>query len=241
MTERQRVVSFWSTQRAAMRAMKVDGDLEGAITLFEEALALDPTHEDSRYYLGNCLAAIGETGAAVGQLEELLRRDPRSHRTLRRLGILRAMTAQSPAELSEAMAYFDRALAVNREETGVLLAMGEIHLIMREYDEAEQRLEWACRTNPRAVSGFFLRGYLAWNGGDADSARELLAAALVARGDEWKPQGTTAEGDVAQRMHVDATPLSESWNRWSGTLDPDEAYASLDAFLERHAARPGVP
>ncbi|MHC4080920.1 MAG: FG-GAP-like repeat-containing protein [Planctomycetota bacterium] len=236
MTGKERIVAFWSKHRAAMRAMKVEADYPKAIALFEEAVALDPTHEDARYYLGNCLAAVGDTDAAVVQLEALLRLDPRSHRGLRRLGVLRASVAKTRADLKEAMSLLDRALEINREETGVLLAMGEIDLILGDYDQADQHLEWACRTNPRAVSGFYLRGYVAWKRGEDDMARELLQRARDALGPEWKPEGTTAEGDVATQMHAEATPLSAIWMNWDGSLDPAGAFAVLDAHLESHPA-----
>jgi Tfp pilus assembly protein PilF len=237
LTGKERIVEFWSKHRAAMRAMKVEGDCPKAIGLFEEAVALDPTHEDARYYLGNCLATIGDTDGAIAQLEELLRLDPRSHRGLRRLGVLRATIAQSRADLKEAMSLLDRALEINREETGVLLAMGELDLILGDDDQADQLLEWACRTNPRAVSGFYLRGYVAWKRGEDEAARELLQRARDALGPEWKPEGTTAEGDVARRMHAEATPLSAIWTQWDGSLEPAGAFAALDAHLESHPAR----
>ncbi|MHC4427488.1 MAG: FG-GAP-like repeat-containing protein, partial [Planctomycetota bacterium] len=241
LTRKERIVEFWSKHRAAMWAMKVEGDYVKAIDLFEEALALDPTHEDARYYLGNCLAAVGDTDGAIAQLEALLRLDPDSHRGLRRLGVVRATAAQTRADLKEAMALLQRALEINREETGVLLAMGEIDLILGDDDQADQHLEWACRTNPRAVSGFFLRGYVAWKSGEDDLARELLHRAREALGEEWKPEGTTAEGDVAAQMHAEATPLSAIWMKWDGTLDPASAYAGLDAHLESHPARQAAP
>ncbi len=231
MTDRERITLFWSKQRAAMHAMKVDEDLPAAAALLREALALDPAHEDSLYYLGNCLYALGDEQGATRALEELVRVNPRSHRGLKRLGVLKATPAASPGDLAQGMALLQRALAINPEETGVLLAMGEIGLITGDHDEAEKRLEWAGRTNPRAVSAFFLRGYLAWARGDEVGARELLVRAREARGDEWKPHGTTAEGDVTRRMHTEILPLSPYWGAWDGTPDPAAAFQALDAFL----------
>ncbi|MHC5114984.1 MAG: FG-GAP-like repeat-containing protein, partial [Planctomycetota bacterium] len=71
-TDRERVVEFWSKHRAAMRAVKVDDDPAAAVPLFREALALDPNHLDARYYLGNCLAVLGDTDAAIAEFERLL-------------------------------------------------------------------------------------------------------------------------------------------------------------------------
>jgi hypothetical protein len=88
----------------------------------------------------------------------------------------------------------------------------------------------ACRTNPRAVGGFFLRAYVAWRAGDTGRARELLRQAHQARGPEWKPEGSVAEGDVARRMHQDETPLSRFWQTWDGRDDP-AALAPLHEHL----------
>jgi hypothetical protein len=65
----------------------------------------------------------------------------------------------------------------------------------------------------------------------AADARQMLAAARRALGKEWKPTGGTAEGDVLQQLHTDATPLSRFWQGWDGSEDPGTAFAALDAHL----------
>lgn len=97
---------------------------------------------------------------------------------------------------------------------------------------ARERLEWACRTNPRAVGGFFLRAFLAWRGGDADASRALLSRAREARGEDWKPAGATAEGDVAGQLHRDPTLLSVGWTAWDGG-DATPTFELLAARIER--------
>jgi hypothetical protein len=111
--------------------------------------------------------------------------------------------------------------------------LGEISLLRGRSEEADRRLELACRTNPRAVGGFFLRGYMAWSGGDTESAVALLSSARAARGEEWKPEGAVAEGDVASRMHREVTPLSRFWEAWDGEPDPAAAFAALEDHLGR--------
>ena len=111
--------------------------------------------------------------------------------------------------------------------------LGEIALARGDLRLADQRFSLACRTNPKAVGGLYLRAYIAWKRGDPAQARELLKSARAARGKEWKPQGSVMEGDVQRRMHVDGTLFSRVWDSWDGTLEPAQALARLDTQLHR--------
>ncbi len=224
------VVRFLASQRAAMDAMR-RGELDQAIRRFREALAIDPAHEDARYYLGNCLAMMGDVPGALGELRELARRNPQSHRAHRQWGLLRLASAGTADDLDAAEAAVERALAINPEETGALLLLGEIALLRGRHPEADRYLALATRTNSQAVGGFFLRGYLAWAAGVADEAERLLARARAARGEAWVPPGSTSEGDVAARMHAEATPLSQYWEAWDEAEEPAAAFGPLDAHL----------
>ncbi len=239
--DRERLVRFWSTQRAAMDALKRDADVPRATVLLRAALELNPAHGDSRYYLANCLAIQGQTGEALAQLDRLRADQPMSHRGHKQWGVLRALTATSPADLDAARAALERALEINQEETGSLLVLGEIALLQGDLALADQRLEWACRTNPRAVGGFFLRAYLAWKRGESDAAIALLETAHAARGEAWKPEGAVAEGDVTSRMHREQTPLTGFWEAWDGTPDPAAAFRALDRRLSEHPAITSIP
>ena len=74
---------------------------------------------------------------------------------------------------------------------------------------------------------------LAWREGDSARTRELLEQARLARGEEWRPEGTTAEGDVRDRMHEERSPLARFWETWDGSTDPDAVFAGLHAHLQR--------
>jgi Tfp pilus assembly protein PilF len=232
MPDRERVLAFWDRQRAGMQALKVEQDLPKAIGLFREALALDPDHEDARYYLATSLAALGDTEAALAQYGELTRINPRSHRGYAAWGTLRAKTARSAADLAAADDSLSKAHQLNPEETGALLVLGEVALMRGAPAVAEERLKAACQTNARAAGGLFLLGYLAWKHGDAAGAAARLQSARAALGPEWKPKGATAEGDVEGDALSDAaTPLSRFWEQWDGRATPRTAYRRLDAYL----------
>jgi tetratricopeptide (TPR) repeat protein len=229
------VVEFWRAQRAAMHAMKVEGDVEKAIGLFRQALTLDPAHEDSLYYLGNCLAATGDIDGALERFDRLRQLNDMSHRAHKRWGTLRAMTARTPAELDQAEQALERAVSINPEATGALLVLGELDLLRGAFDGARRRLEWVGSTNPGSVPSHYLLGYLAWTEGRPKEARQRLERAREARGDDRTPEGATSEGDVRRRMHTDVTLLQPALDAWDGTTDPDDAFGALEALLDRSA------
>ncbi len=229
--DRARTMAFWNTQRQAMRALKVDKDMSRAVTLLRQALEYDPTHEDSRYYLATSLAALGDVEAALRELDVLRQRNPNSHRGWSRWGVLRARAARFPDDLAAAAISLERARAINPEETGALIALGEIALLQGDRPRAESRLNAVCATNPRAAGGWFLLGYLHWQRGDLAGAVERLKRTRASLSPDWKPRGATAEGDVTGHAHEEVTPLSQFLEGWNGSERPAEAYATLDRYL----------
>ncbi|MEW6159880.1 MAG: ASPIC/UnbV domain-containing protein, partial [Verrucomicrobiota bacterium] len=230
------IVEFWKRQRAAMDTMKVKKDFGTAAGLFRQALELNPAHEDSRYYLSHCLAVEGDIAGALQQLETLTTINPQSHRGFQQWGRLRARYARSAEDLTSAEQALDRAHALNPEETGALLVLGEISLLRGEHAKAAERLAAACRTNPRATGGLFLRAYLAWQNGRVTEAESLLEEARASLGKDWQPKGATAEGDVKNKQHEEGTPLTRFWESWNGETAPEPAFAALKQHLAKNSA-----
>ncbi len=229
--EKRRKVAFWTAQRAGMKTLKVEKNVPAAEQYFRKALELNPEHEDALYYLGTCLALQDDLQGAMKWYDKLRKVNPMSHRAQKGWGTLRAVTATTPEHMAQARTALERAVEMNLEETGALQVLAELYLIDGDDAGARKRFEWVCRTNPQADGSFFLRGYIAWKRGDNAKARAMLEAAVEARGPAWKPEGAVAEGDVKQKMHVDATPLLPYVAAWQGDLDPDKAFAELSEKL----------
>lgn len=227
------LVEFWNKQHAAMDAMKRERNFGKAIPLFREALALNPSHEDSHYYLANCLAAIGDIPSAITELETLARINPQNHRAFQRKGELLAASASSRTQLSSARQALDAALHLNSEETGTLVLLGQVALAQGDVAVAEQNLTHACQANARAANAWFLRGYIAWKRGDTRQASAMLTSARNARGSDFKPTGAALEGDVRRMMYSESGFLTLFERQWDGSADPKRAYTQLDAYL-RH-------
>ncbi len=226
-------VQFWAKQHAAMDAMKRDQDPAKAVGLFREALALNPNHEDSHYYLANCLAALGEVPAAVAELDALLHINSQNHRAFQLKGELLAAAATSRGQLTPARQALESALKLNSEETGTLVLLGEVELARGDLAAAEVAFSRVCQANPRAANAWYFRGYVAWKRQDLQSAATLLQSAHQALGPDWKPAGAVLEGEVRQRMFSESGFLGVFEQQWSGSTNAAIAYGQLDAYLHR--------
>jgi hypothetical protein len=224
---------FWEKHRAAMDALKREGDAKRAIPLFREALAIDPRHEDARYYLANCLAAEGDSAGALAELEKLVEINPHSQRALQRSAVLRAESARSARDLERAAREAGRAHSLNPEETGALLVLGEIELMQGRPAAARERLNAVVRSNPRASTAFFLLAYLDWKAGAAQAARAHLEQMVKARGPQWKPKGSLHEGEVGKKMHTETTLLASFAESWGGAGDASAAFRAVEGRLRK--------
>lgn len=229
--DKSMLAQFWEKQHAAMNAMKRERNFPKAIELFREALAMNPAHEDSHYYLANCLAASGDIPGAIGELDALARLNPQNHRAFQRKGELLAASASSREQLELARQPLNAALRLNSEETGTLSLRGEVALALGELAPADRDLAHVCQANPRAANAWFLRGYIAWRERRATEARTMLDAAREARGRDWKPVGAVLEGDVHQRMYDESVFLNVFEEQWDGSVEPEHAYRQLDVYL----------
>lgn len=224
-------MAFWDYHRAGMDALKGQRDPARAVGLFQRALAIDASHEDARYYLGSALAEQGDVDGALAQFDAIRRVNPQSLRAHARWGTLRAETATAREHLAQAEAALAAAHAVNPEETGALLGLGEVMLMQGKLRDAEARFTAASTANPRAADAWFFLGYVRWKAGDRAGSERLLAKSRAALGPDWKPRGTTAEGDVLKKAHAETTPLAGVFARWNGAGSPSAAYTELDRHL----------
>lgn len=231
--DRAAQLRFWEKQHAAMDAMKRERNFSKAAALFREALAINPEHEDSHYYLANSLALSEKIPEAIGELDALTRLNAHNHRAFQRKGELMAASATSRRQLDAARQPLNAALALNPEETGTLTILSEVALALGDSVGAEQGFRHVCQANSRATDAWFLRGYLAWQRHDLKQAADMLARAREARGRDWKPSGAALEGDVRQRMYSESGFLSVFEQQWDGTADLSRAYGALDSYLSR--------
>lgn len=189
--------------------MRTAGEYEKAAHAYEDALRIDPRHEDSLYYLGHCRRERHDTAAARRAFSRLVEVNPASTRGhLALAALLAAPEGTQPLDLEGAEAHLRRAHEINREETGAMLRLGEVLIVQGRVQEARTWLEAAARTNPKSVEAAFLAGYLLWEAGDRRGAAAWLERAVRASRADAPPKGVLGEGDrkVASTTHAQAAP-----------------------------------
>jgi tetratricopeptide (TPR) repeat protein len=203
---REALRAFWAKLNAANDARLRSG-CAAALSLYRDALALDPRHEDALYYLGQCERENGRPAAARSAFERLVETNPQSARgQLALAALLASPDPKEPMDLAVAEERLRRAHAINGEETGPMLRLGEVLLVRGRDAEAREWFEAALRTNSKSVEAAFLAGLVAWSGGSQD-VRPLVervrqAAAVVA-----PVKGVLGEGDRRIGTQVAAPPL----------------------------------
>jgi tetratricopeptide (TPR) repeat protein len=209
--ERRRVLQFWEHFQKATR-VRSGGDCAAAVALYEKALTLDPEHEDSLYYLGQCRRQLGEPGAARQAFGRLVAVNPQSARGHQALGALLASPDPAePMDLQAAEAHLRRAHEINGEETGPVVRLGEVTLAAGRPEEARAWFEAALQTNARSVEAALLAGYIAWEAGEAPAP--LVGRVMSALAEEAPAKGVLNERDHRDGRGRLARPLSHPLGR----------------------------
>ncbi len=234
--ERQEL--FWKTLRRGVKAMQRRNAFGEAIHRFRRALSIRPSHETARYRLAQCLVAQGMTNAALAQLDRLVAVNPASHRALVEWGRLQALTGRSRQALESARGALKKARRLNPEETGGLLLLGEVNLLLGNWDKATTQLTSVCQEDPKAIGPRFLRAYLLWRTGRKDRSRELLKAAGDILANEKTADENDSEGATLVGQYHDWTPLARFWVGWQGGIKPKSVFSPLQRALKKYPAQP---
>jgi tetratricopeptide (TPR) repeat protein len=208
---RAEVRRFWEVYGRATD-LKQRGAWAEAASAYREALEIDPRHEDALYYLGNALFEAGRYGEAVEAWRRLAGVNPMSARAHAQLGaVFSCGAAGAPFDLDAAERAFQRALEINREESGPVLKLGEVALLKGDRRRALDYLTAVSRTNFKSVEAHYLTGYLRWLEGEREAALEALRKAVRFSQADQPVRGVAGEGDTRKKAPI----LSEGASRKS--------------------------
>jgi tetratricopeptide (TPR) repeat protein len=231
--DRDRIQRFWATYRRATD-LRIAGHTEEAAEEYVRALALNPEHQDALYYVGNMEFELGNLAGAEQAWRRLVAIDPTSARAHSQLGTLYFCVGdENLLQPERATAEFERAAAINREETGPLLSLGEIALVQGNLENALYYFDAVIGSNYSSVEAHFYKGYIAWKSGAPEQALELLAAA-VHHARPAAPSGDVpGEGDT----RAGAAPMVRTPTRCVGMRARTNELAGLGDDVTRSFGR----
>ncbi len=187
---------FWEAHDRA-RDLYVAEDFSAARSAYQKALEIDPRHTASLYNLANSEFHLGHHASALDCLKRLEEVDPYETKPKLLAGvILSDPRPAGPFDLAVAQAMLDRAVEMNREESGPFLLQGRTAVLAGDFPRAEERLRLVLRANPAAPEALNLLGVLALRRGDAAGASKLLLRAIKAAKGAPPPAGLPGEGDT---------------------------------------------
>jgi tetratricopeptide (TPR) repeat protein len=251
LAEREKIQNFWQQYREATDH-RVNGRPDSAAEAYARALELNDEHEDALYYMGNMLFELSEFADAERVWKRLAEVNPTSARAHSRLGDLYLCYEREDLfDIEAAEEEFQRALEIYQEETGPLLRLGEIALILGDTAKVRYYLDAVTGSNYRSVEAHFLKGYAAWKAGAIADAGALFGTAVQYARPEEPPEGVPGEGDtkagsaamVSRQRHCQGTralvdDLAEvSDSESASAMTP--RYRRLDAVLQQ--ARQQLP
>jgi len=244
--DKNRVQAFWDVYRQAT-AQRVAGQVTTAVETYALALTLDPDHEDALYYYGSMRFTLGDFVEAARAWRHLVTVDPRSGRTHSQLvALFLCLDAAAPFDLDSAEAHLRAADAINREQTGPHLHLGEVALIRGQLATAREYFDGVLRTNAQSPQALFYSGYIAWKNGDTASARARFAKAAsstetVAQASGASNEGDTKSGGALGQQHARCDDLRSASTVVRGTdasrATMVDSYRRLEGLLSRYRAR----
>jgi len=208
--DRQAVVRFWNAYHKATE-LRSNQRFEDAATSYQQALEENPEHEESLYYLGNCLLELGEFKSALEIYRRLIQINPRSHRGFAQLGVtLSALEPGSYPDYAETRQAFDRVLEVDPEESGPLLRLGWLSLQEQKLEEAYEYFQKAAGF--ASPEGHFWSGFVRFQQRRySEAINHFMGVAAIAEHEKRiANQGGKSEGDTAGPGAAQLSPLRKA-------------------------------
>lgn len=206
--KRKRIASFWQAYHEATR-LRIQEDFSGAVKSYEKALQLNPDHEESLYYLGNCLFELGQYSEAVKAYQKMTQLNINSHRGFSQLGV--TLSTPAPGGLwqpEQAKQAFLRNAQINQEESGPFLRLGLLALNQDDLNQAFGYFQTAAGFG--SPEGYFLSGLVRFHEARFREAMGFFQKVLEINAREKKitGRGVLSEGDIkADASQQVLTPL----------------------------------
>jgi tetratricopeptide (TPR) repeat protein len=147
-------------------ALTSEGDVDGAITCFREAIRLEPKYAPTYDSLGGAVGGKGDVEGAIACFREAIRFDPKFALAHKNLGL----ALHDKGDLDGAIACSREAI---RLEPALALAHYDLGVALHDagdFDGAIVSFKVALRLNPKLVLTHYNLGTALWGKGDLDGA-----------------------------------------------------------------------
>ena len=208
--EKERIRNFWETYHKA-NTLRLQSAYAEAASAYLECLRLNPSHEDSLYYLGSCFEELGDYTQAAATYRKLIAVNAASDRAFSELGnTLSAVAPGAPVDLDQARQVYQRSIEINREQAGPFLHLGSLELNERHYQAALEDFRLAAGFG--APEGNFLVAYTLFLQQKYCEAVQPLRKVLEGYAKDRKiiKKGVFSEGDVLPAPGKPLTPLEKT-------------------------------
>jgi tetratricopeptide (TPR) repeat protein len=135
-------------------ALLEEGNVDGAIPEFEEALRLDPEHTSSHSNLGMVLLHKGRADAAIPHLRQAVRLAPTVAAPHMNLGLAYIHRGEG----AQAAEQFRQAQRLDPENTGTYLQLGQALMLEGKMEEAAEACRQALTLDPTMAQAHYLLG-----------------------------------------------------------------------------------
>jgi tetratricopeptide (TPR) repeat protein len=226
----------WGHYMLGLSAWK-SGDHERAMTGFDEALRLDPSHRKSLLNSGRVLLETSRPREALERIERALALEPLSSEGLRLLGRARHELGQIP----EAIDAYQRAIALDDRDAWAMNNLGLIYIQQGRSEEAIPPLARAVQIRSNAPvfqnnlgtaleqSGYTAAARQAYTGAlEADSTYAKASASLARLGGPADPVTDSAR---TVDLGVLAREFQDRIQQWRDTTGSDSAGTADSAVV----------
>jgi len=166
--------TFWIYYNRAT-GYRLQGKADASILAYEEALKLNPDHEDALYYIGNMYMKVDKFDKAQEKWEKLIEVNPQSERAYNQLGNLYFCVKHTDYFHPEKSKwYFKHAAGLNNLTLNPNLRLGEIALFQNRTNDAFGIFNKLSIMDQKNAEIFFIIGYLNWKSGkEQDAIKDL--------------------------------------------------------------------
>ena len=166
--------TFWTYYNQATE-YRLSGKTDSSVAAYEEALKLNPDHEDALYYIGNMYMKVDKFDKAQEKWEKLIELNPQSERAYNQLGNLYFCVKHTDYFHPEKSKwYFKHAVGLNNLTLNPNLRLGEIALFQNRTNDAFGIFNKLSMMDQKNAEIFFIIGYLNWKSGkEQDAIKDL--------------------------------------------------------------------